>query len=195
MSDFEKTVHQMQMHSMKLPMQCPAVGLQNAGTILRNAMSYFVSLQGGQMQWLPEYDELAAWLSGNEGRGLFLYGNCGRGKSLMVRYVLPAILLKYLQKVVNVYDVQEMNGKLDVVLTKRMLAIDDVGTEEVVSVYGNKRMAFAEVMDAVEKQGKLILISSNLQEQDLREQYGDRVLDRVRACTKRVLFRGESLRG
>lgn len=112
----------------------------------------------------------------------------------MVRYVLPAILLKYFNKIVNVYDMQELNGELDDALEKRVLSLYDVGVEEVMNVYGNKRLAFAEVMDAAEKHGKLVIISSNLQEDDLRTQYGYRVVDRVRACTRRVLCVGESLR-
>lgn len=194
MSSFEAIMQEMQRHSMKVPTERLTLELEGAKGVLQNALKYFLKLEGKRLEWLPEYEEVAGWLSSNEGRGLFLYGNCGRGKSLMVRYVLPAIFLKYFHKVVNVYDVQEMNRGLDEVLTKRIVSLDDVGTEEVVNVYGNRRMAFAEVMDAVEKQGKLILISTNLQERDLREQYGDRVLDRIKACTKRILFSGESLR-
>ncbi|WP_044215348.1 hypothetical protein [Dysgonomonas gadei] len=62
------------------------------------------------------------------------------------------------------------------------------------NVFGNRRMAFAEVMDAAEKHGKLLIISTNLPVDDIRKRYGDRVLDRIKSTTTRILFEGESLR-
>lgn len=124
-----------------------------------------------------------------------MYGNCGRGKSLLGRFVLPAILLKYSGKITSVYDIQEMNSRVDAVLKKHIISLDDIGTEEISVDYGNKRMAFAEIMDAVEKHGKLIIVSSNLDADSIKKRYGDRIMDRIRATTTRVLFNGESLRG
>lgn len=194
MKDFDDVFQQMKQFSMPLPGDKVQIQLKDATVILENALKCFLKFENKELKWLPEYDEVADWLTDNKGRGLFLYGNCGRGKSLMVRYVLPAILLKYFNKIVNVYDMRELNVELDNALEKRILTLDDVGVEEVVNVYGNKRLAFAEMMDAAEKDGKLVIISSNLQEDDLRTQYGFRVVDRVRACTRRVLCVGESLR-
>lgn len=59
---------------------------------------------------------------------------------------------------------------------------------------GERRLAFAEIVDAAEKRNNLIIVSSNLYAADIGEMYGDRVLDRVKAITNRVLFEGESLR-
>ncbi|MDR1503681.1 MAG: hypothetical protein LBT43_14640 [Prevotella sp.] len=137
---------------------------------------------------------MAAWLAANHGKGLFLYGNCGRGKSLLCRYALPAILLGYCRRVVSVFDTQQMNSDIDLVLSKHIISLDDVGTEDVSNVFGNRRMAFAEVMDAAEKHGKLLIISTNLPVDDIRKRYGDRVLDRIKSTTTRILFEGESLR-
>lgn len=194
MKDFESVLLAMKLHSMKVPAEKVRIELQDAREELESALRYFLSLEDKEMKWLPEYDEVVGWLAKNEGRGLFLYGNCGRGKSLLVRYILPAIFLKCFQKVVNVFDAQEMNAELKCVLSKRIVSLDDIGTEGVWNDFGNKRLAFTEVMDAAEKDGKLVLVSTNLQESDLRLQYGDRVVERVRACTKRILFSGDSLR-
>ena len=144
--------------------------------------------------WLSEYDKVTEWLSDNRGRGLFLFGNCGQGKSMLCRYVLPAILLSYCHKVVSVFDTQQMNAQLDHVLSRHIISLDDIGTEEVINVFGNKRMAFAEIMDAAEKDGKLLIISSNLSVKELQERYGERTLDRIRATTTRILFNGKSFR-
>ena len=157
-------------------------------------MRYFIGQEGREAVWLPEYEKVAAWLSGNQGRGLFLFGNCGRGKSILCRHALPAILLECCRKVVSVFDMQDMNRDIDLVLSKHILALDDIGTEEQSVKYGERRMAFAEIMDAAEKHGKLVIVSTNLGENELRERYGDRILDRIRSTTTRVRFSGASLR-
>lgn len=179
-------------HGMKLPGDRVYLALEDPKKWLTLAFNHF--LRGDDFIWLPEYEHVADWLSGNDGRGLFLYGNCGRGKSMFCRYVLPAILLTNFRKVVRVFDMQEVNRNIDSVLAHHILALDDVGTEENSVKYGERRNAFSEVMDAVEKQGKLILVSTNLGEKELRDRYGDRVLDRIRSTTKRVVFTGKSLR-
>lgn len=191
---FDDIVKEMRDHGMKLPNEKVFISVPNARTVLQNAMRYFIGFEKRESVWLPEYEQVAKWLSGNNGRGLFLYGNCGRGKSILCRFALPAILLKYCRKVVTVFDIQDMNRDIDTVLSKHLISLDDIGTEEISIKYGERRMAFAEVMDAAEKQGKLLIVSTNLNDKDIRERYGDRILDRIVATTTRVLFTGKSLR-
>lgn len=191
---FDDIVKEMRDHGMKLPNEKVFISVPNARTVLQNAMRYFIGFEKRESVWLPEYEQVAKWLSGNNGRGLFLYGNCGRGKSVLCRFALPAILLKYCRKVVTVFDIQDMNRDIDTVLSKHLISLDDIGTEEISIKYGERRMAFAEIMDAAEKQGKLLIVSTNLNDKDIRERYGDRILDRIVATTTRVLFTGKSLR-
>ena len=191
---FDEILAEMRAHGMKLPPQRVRVAIPHAKETLEAAMRYFIGQEGREMVWLPEYDKVAAWLADNQGRGLFLYGNCGRGKSVLCRYAIPAILLAHFRKVVSVLDVQDMNADIDRALSRHILALDDIGTEEQSVKWGERRMAFAEIMDAAEKRGKLVIISTNLGEADIRERYGDRILDRIRSTTARVLFHGESLR-
>lgn len=191
---FDAIYDEMKAHGMKLPSDKVYFNIPNSREVLYSAIRYFVSLEKKEAVWLPEYERVAGWLSGNDGRGLFMYGNCGRGKSILCRYALPAILLKYAGKVVSVFDIQDMNKDVDLVLSKHIISLDDIGTEEISIKYGERRMAFAEIMDAAEKHGKLVIVSTNLSVDDLRERYGDRVLDRIKATTTRVLFKGESLR-
>lgn len=194
MKSFESIVADMQRMQMPLPGEKIMVRIPDAEKVLAEGIQHFLSMAGTEMQWLPEYTLVASWLADNKGRGLFLYGNCGRGKSLLCRYVIPAILLGCCQRVVSVFDTQEMNSRLDYVLSRNLICLDDIGTEEISNVYGNKRMAFAEIMDAVEKYNKLIIISSNLTVNEIKKRYGDRVLDRIISTTQRILFEGESLR-
>ena len=191
---FDAIFQEMKVHGMKLPSDKVYLDVPDSRRLLFSAIRYFVSLENKEAVWLPEYERVASWLNDNGGRGLFLYGTCGRGKSILCRYVLPAILLKYAGRVVSVFDIQDMNKDIDLVLSKHVISLDDIGTEEVSIKYGERRMAFAEVMDAAEKHGKLVIVSTNLNERDLRERYGDRVLDSIKATTTRVKFVGESLR-
>ena len=87
-----------------------------------------------------------------------------------------------------------MNAKLDEVKQKHIIYIDDVGTENLSVKYGEKRLAFAELADEAEKKGKLLILTTNLTIEELREKYGERTIDRLRAITKTVLFSGVSLR-
>ena len=149
---------------------------------------------GENARWLPEYEEVAGWLAGNEGRGLLCFGNCGRGKTLICGKILPLVLNHYCRKVVSCYDAQQMNADLDAVKQKHIIYVDDIGTENLSVKYGEKRLAFAELADEAEKKGKLLILTTNLTIDELREKYGERTIDRLRAITKTVLFSGESLR-
>lgn len=193
-SDFNGIYEDMMIHGIPTPVQGVSVQIQGSKTILANCLKYFLSMRGENLVWLPEYDEVAEWLENNRGRGLLLSGDCGRGKSLISRYAIPAILLKYKRKVVSVYDTQEMNANLDEVLKKHIVSIDDIGTEELSVSYGNKRLAFAELMDSVEKHGKLVVITTNLEKDGVIERYGERTYDRIISTTRRISFKGDSLR-
>lgn len=185
----------MQRHGMPTPSSGIQLQVDDAKAKLSQMLACFLSRQGRKMIWLPEYEDVADWLADNKGRGLFLFGNHGRGKSLLCRYVLPAILLADCGKVVTVLDVQSMNADIDTALSKPIVSIDDIGTEEVVNNYGNRRLAFAELMDAAEKHNHLVMVSSNLNMDALRATYGERTLERIKATTRRILFSGNSLRG
>lgn len=192
--NFEEVEKEMRLHRMPMTADRIYMKVPDARNILYRALEYFLAKDGTKAQWLPEYDRVAEWLTDNQGKGLFLYGNCGRGKSLLCRQVIPAILLHACRKVVKIYDMQEMNHKLDEVLTKGIISLDDIGSEEMMIKYGERRLAFAEIMDAAEKSGKIVIVSTNLTSDQIRSQYGDRVLDRIKAITTRVLFKGDSLR-
>lgn len=191
---FDSIIEDMKLHRMKLPSDKVYLTVPDSRSVLFDALKYFIGIEKKNLVWLPEYEKVASWLKNNNGRGLFLYGTCGRGKSILCRYVLPAILLKYSKMVVSVFDIQDMNRDIDQVLQKHIISLDDIGTEEMSVKYGERRLAFAEIMDAAEKHGKLVIVSTNLTEAELKERYGDRVLDRIKATTARVLFKGESLR-
>ena len=47
-----------------------------------------------EVEWLKEYDEVADWLSDNKGKGLFLIGPVGVGKTEICMKVIPIIFLR-----------------------------------------------------------------------------------------------------
>jgi len=144
--------------------------------------------------WLKEYDDVAEWLTDNKGKGLLCYGNCGRGKSMICWKIIPLLINHYHRKIVECCDAQQMNANTDYIKQHHLIYIDDVGTEGVSVKYGEKRMAFCEIVDEAEKKGKLLIITTNLSQDEIAEKYGERTMDRLIAITRRVKFKGESLR-
>jgi len=144
--------------------------------------------------WLPEYNEIAGWATDNNGRGLLVKGNCGLGKTLICGKILPVLINFYCHKVICIVNAQKLNTDLDNVLLRHIIYIDDIGTEGMSVKYGDKRLAFAELVDEAEKKGKLLMITTNLNDKELSEKYGERVLDRLHAITKSILFTGKSFR-
>ena len=87
-----------------------------------------------------------------------------------------------------------MNAELDTVKQRHILYIDDVGTESMAVKYGERRLAFCEVVDEAEKRGKLLMLTTNLSLEEISQKYGERTMDRLVAITRRVKFEGTSLR-
>lgn len=163
----------------------------DARSILARGIRHFV---GSDAVWLDEYNQVADWLSDNEGKGLLCAGNCGRGKTVICQRVLPVVFLHWHRLVMNTLTATELNEKFNEYKHYKILSIDDVGTESVANKYGEKRNFIQEIIDEAERKQKLLIISTNLNENELREKYDIRTIDRLRALTKVVMFKGESLR-
>lgn len=168
------------------------IRIPNAEDLLRRGLNYFTS---NKAVWIEQnYRPIVEWMTDNKGKGLLMMGGCGLGKSLIGMRILPLIINAICRKIVNCYDAQDLNVKPDDVLQKHLVYIDDIGTEGISNIYGNKRIPFSELCDAAEKKGKLLIITTNLDVSSLSEKYGERTIDRLRAVTKLVPFFGDSLR-
>lgn len=164
----------------------------DARKILWNSLSYLLSEKEQiTAKWQPEYEEVAKWLQNNEGKGLFLYGTCGRGKTLLAKWVIPALLLYYHRKACNVIDAVDLQDRIAEVRNKRFIIVDDLGCEPISQF---KTLAFGELIDSVEKNGSILIVTTNLNAEELIERYGDRVMDRIKSTTKTVCFQGDSMR-
>lgn len=163
----------------------------NAEKHLKGGLNYFC---GDDARWNADYDKIAQWLTDNKGKGLMLVGNCGVGKSLIGMRIIPLLLNHFCRKVVTICTANELNRSPDEIINKHIIYIDDVGTEDVSNIYGNKRVPFAELVDLAERDGKLLMFSTNLDDEHLKTKYGDRVVDRLHAIVKKVTIKGKSNR-
>jgi DNA replication protein DnaC len=73
--------------------------------------------------------------------------------------------------------------------------IDDVGVESEQVNYGTRRLLFNEIIDEAEHNKNVLILTTNLNIEELEAKYGARTIDRLRAITTPVIFKGESLRG
>ena len=172
------------------------ISIPNAAKRLRGGLQYVVNMKSGcNAEWNERnYRPIVDWMTDNKGKGLLMFGGCGLGKSVIGMYILPLLIKDVHKKVVNIFSAQELNQKIDEILKLHIIYIDDIGTEDNLNSYGNKRMPFAELCDAAEKKGKLLILTTNLSIDELTQRYGDRVVDRLIATTKAVPFTGDSLR-
>ena len=175
------------------------IHLENAKDVLKRGLHYFL---GEEAKWQPEYDEVADWLEDNKCRGLLCVGDCGRGKTLLCQKIMPTIFKFYLDKELLVYDANDINDaykddvkKTDLIDSRKFLMIDDFGLENEAVIYGEHKIVFNDIVDKAEKLGRLLILTTNLMPDEIESKYGRRTIDRLKAITKPVIFKGESLRG
>ena len=140
---------------------------------------------------LPAYDEIIDWMVDNKGRGLMLMGECGLGKSTILNFVIPAIFRTKTNKVLKSIAAKDLEAIEKNIAT--FIIIDDLGTESLKNDYGTKIDAVSDAISYAEDSSKTLLITTNLDAEDLNKRYDERTLDRLRKC-KVVVIKGESFR-
>ena len=180
----------------------------NAKDLLWHGLTAY---EGDNAQWLSEYDEIADWLTDNKHKGLMLAGNCGMGKTLIAMHILPVILKEYCEddcsifcgnklSDIDVYSAYQMNEayrdekKRSTLFYKHPIMIDDFGTESEINIFGERHMVFSEIVDDAEKNGRLLILTTNLTSKKIEAQYDVRIRDRLRGLVKKIGFEGKSLR-
>ena len=140
---------------------------------------------------LDSYDEIIDWLSDTKGRGLMLMGDCGLGKSTILNFVIPAIFRTKTNKLLTSTPAKEL-GEIER-SSASFIIIDDLGTESIKNDYGTKIDAVSDAISYAEDSSKTLLITTNLDAEDLKKRYDERTLDRLRKC-KVVVIKGKSFR-
>ena len=193
--DYSEIFRQMKVEGSPVPTQRPHIVIPNARQELENAMNAILSSMGERLVWLPEYDKVADWLAGNKGKGLFLYGNCGRGKSLLARYAIPAIIRAFSRRIVTIVDCGTQQYEIDEILRRKLIVLDDVGVEVDRIDYGTRRNIVVEAINkSQDDPSTMLIMSSNLSGDAIQDRYGDRIYDRVKYLCHRIAFNGKSLR-
>ena len=140
---------------------------------------------------LDSYDEIIDWLSDTKGKGLMLMGDCGLGKSTILNFVIPAIFRTKTNKLLNSTPAKEL---CEIERSSAsFIIIDDLGTESIKNNYGTKIDAVSDAISYAEDSSKTLLITTNLDAEDLKKRYDERTLDRLRKC-KVVVIKGKSFR-
>ena len=130
------------------------------------------------------------------GRGLFLTGEAGCGKTQ---------LLKALQKIMGLdcycwfycKDADDMAAlrPSDSDALNHNVFVDDIGSEEIVREYGNTVDVVGNFIQLYHYRGKgRFLATTNLNSQAINERYGGRILDRLLEMCVVLKLRGKSKR-
>ena len=186
---------------------------EHAVEILMRGLAYTI---GPEAQWLSEYDGVADWLADNRGRGLMCIGDCGRGKTVITRDILPLVMQNYIwvtdakaggwyHPVYNYFLAKELKSRWAEIERAKVICIDDVGTEAIAKVYGETHNYFAELVDLCNDRDKLLICSTNLTQEQLfggtddqgvtyPPRYDQRTFSRLVGNTVRVYFEGEDMR-
>ena len=156
-------------------------------------------------QTLAAIDYATLWFFTPQRDGLLLYGKYGNGKTtLMVclkdlfskdrcsdrlLFTTPAMIIRDMNKPPSDYSLYSLCCNVDVLL------LDEVGAEDKTAVvWGNRCTPLQDILVYRYDRRRITILSSNCDNGELLERYGERVMDRIRESYTRVLFSHESYR-
>ena len=188
-NDYKQMASQMKVFGLDLTTERLQINIPDAENVLRLGLS---ERMGSNFVWLPEYTKVVEWMKDNNGRGLLLKGNVGRGKTEIGRNIMPAVINHHYRRIVNCYEAVELSARKSEFLNNNWpLCIDDLGTEK----DAKSRDVFERLADQMEKRDRFLIVTTNLSGEDIRRIYGDRVFDRLKGNTTSITFKGDSMRG
>ena len=138
----------------------------------------------GAKEWAAAFNAAKTALENR--RGLLVFGKTGRGKTCLLRSLEKYISKGLKREAFWLYtkDGAAMRWMADDeasrILLKRTVFIDDIGAEEVVVDYGNRKDVVGDFVQRYHERGEGLLFgSTNLSSIDLNQRYGTRVLSRL----------------
>ncbi len=170
------------------------IALQDARSILRRKM---LEILGEDVIWLPQYEEIAEWLSDNKGKGLLLRGGQGVGKSFITREILVPIIKdpRLLRKNIIEVTPYDIGKKIERITADGVpVFYDDLGLESPYQYMGNTIDPFVMLTYYAEVKGMFLLLTTNLSADDIVRRYGPRVADRLNYLCKTIEINSNSFR-
>ncbi len=147
-----------------------------------------------QFEFIPEYEQIIDWMMDNKGQGLFLTGDCGRGKSNIIQSVIPVLIHMTTAKIIKTYHAEDIPERIHQMVNLKMIAIDELGTEPLCNDFGEKYEGFNKIINKAEMYIRFLMISTNLNSKQILDRYGERALERIGRLCKVIKFQGNSLR-
>ena len=147
-----------------------------------------------KFEWIPEYDQIVDWMTDTKGKGLFLMGDVGRGKTNIISHSLPLIFFHLKRKVIKTTQAVDLHKRLNEFRGKALISVDELGTETEQNDYGVKSEPASVLFDMAEANGKTLFVSTNYSSKQIADRYGNRALDRIIRLCRVVKFEGKSMR-
>ena len=136
--------------------------------------------------------KIVDWLYANNGTSLLLYGFTGRGKTFFAQTLIPFMLKVLYNKNTHIYTAMGIQNDATLLRDAKTWAIcsvDDIGMEAT-SYF--KDMAFLQLLDRVDREGKIVIATTNLSGEALKQMYGDRAYSRIIGNFTRIMFDGDT---
>ena len=105
----------------------------------------------------------------------------------------------------EVFGARDLKERMEEILRQRIIIIDDLGTEPVARVFGETHNYFNELVNEIERRGKMLICSTNLTVEQLfgyetpsgqymEGHYDERTKSRINKLTRRIYFEGDDMR-
>lgn len=180
--------------------------LRNAGYTFDEALRFQITHIEEQMPIISKcigvdvvntklVSQVIEYLADTQGKHLLLLGSCGTGKTLLATKIIPVIFMAKLGKIFKVIKACELFDKLEEAKKYPFVVIDDFGTESTAVNFGNKIDTISEVVDSIEGRKCLVIMTSNLDANQIKQKYGIRTYDRLRGLFKVIQVNEKSMRG
>jgi DNA replication protein DnaC len=153
---------------------------------------------------------MADWLTSDSTKfGMLMCGQCGNGKSTLVKAFQRILNQANLRDEYNsshygivIIDSKELvNLRLNnyaewqTLIQREMLAVDDLGTESIeINQYGNIITPLIDLLTKRYDKQLFTLVTTNLKPAEIRERYGDRIADRLNEMMVKIIYRNDSYR-